>query len=132
MGEPKKSSGNLLWGPIESIETARKVRIPSLFMAAFGAAAWILIAINGLFSPSPYGHWAILYASILSLVAWGLYQMKKAAAITALVFALAGLLSGGGGFKMVADLVMLFAAVAAIRGTLAYSLLTQNAEAPKK
>ena len=129
--KPKTSLNNLLWGPIESLEIARKARLPSLCLTALGAAIWVIIAVNGLFSTSLYGHWAFFYAVVLSLVAWGLYKLRKEAAIVALVVALLGLLSGGGYFKLGADMVMLLAAVAAIRGTLAYSLLIRQAEASK-
>ena len=126
MAEPQKSINSLLWGPIESIEIARKARLPSLCLTAFGAAIWVMIAVNGLFSPSLYGYWAFFYVVVLSLVAWGLYKMRKEAAIVALVVALLGLLSGGGYLKLGADMAMLLAAVAAIRGTLAYSLLIRQ------
>ncbi|MCK4508754.1 MAG: hypothetical protein KAU27_09440 [Desulfuromonadales bacterium] len=125
MAESKTSLSNLLWGPIESLEGTRKARLPSLCLTACGAAVWLMIAVNGFFSSSLYGYWAFFYVVILSLVAWGLYKMRKEAAIVALVVALLGLLSGGGYLKFGADLVMLLAAVAAIRGTLAYSLLNR-------
>jgi hypothetical protein len=123
--KPKTSRNNRLWGPIESLEIARKARLPSLCLTACGAAIWVMIAVNSLFSPSLYGYWAFFYVVVLSLVAWGLYKMRKEAAIVALVVALLGLLSGGGYLKLGADLIMLLAAVAAIRGTLAYSLLNR-------
>ncbi len=127
MTESKTSLNNLLFAPIESVEGARKARLPSLCLAAFSATIWALIALNGLFSPGAYGYWAIAYSVVLALVAWGLYQMRKEAAVVALVVALIGLLSGGGYFKIVADILMLLVAVAAIRGTLAYALLTRQA-----
>ena len=126
MTEPKTSLNNLLWGPIESLEGARKACLPSLCLTSCGAAIWVMIAVNGLFSPSLYGYWAFFYVVVLSLVAWGLYKMRKEAAIVALVVALLGLLSGGGYFKLGADMLMLLAAVAAVRGTLAYSLLIRQ------
>ncbi len=125
MTKPKTSLNNLLWGPIESLEVAQKARLPSLCLTLCGAGVWVMIAVNGLFSPSLYGYWSVLYVVVLSLVAWGLYKMRKEAAIVALVVALLGLLSGGGYLKLGADLIMLLAAVAAIRGTLAYSLLNR-------
>jgi hypothetical protein len=102
-----------------------------LCFSALSAAVWVIIALNGLFSPSGYGYWAIFYAVILALVAWGLYKMRKEAAIVAMVIAVTGLLSGGGSLKILADIAMLIVAVAAIRGTLAYSLLSQQAGTQK-
>ena len=128
MTKSKTSFSNLLWGPIESVDLAKMARLPSLWFTAFGAALWVIIAVFGLFTPSAYGHWAIIYAIALSLIAWGLLKMRKIAAVFALVVALVGLLSGGGVLKIVSDVVMLFVAVAAIRGTFAYSLLTQQQE----
>jgi hypothetical protein len=122
---------NLLCGPIESITMAKKVRLPSLCLTAFGAAIWLIIAVSGLFSPGMYGHWPIVYAIVLCLVAWGLYKMRKEAAVVALVIALIGLLSGGGSFNFATNTLMLLVAVAAIRGTFAYSLLTRQPGASK-
>lgn len=126
MKKPKTSLSQLLCGPIASVEMAKKVRLPSLCVTAFGAAIWAIIAMNGLFSPGVYGYWAIVYSVVLALVAWGLYKMRKEAAVVALAVALVGLLSGGGLFKMVVDILLLLVSVAAIRGTLAYSLLTRK------
>ena len=122
----KTSLNNLLWGPIESVALAKMVRLPSLCLTAFSAVIWAIIAVNSLFSPSPYGYWAIASAVVLFLVACGLYKMRKEAAVVALVVALMGLLSGGGYLKVAADMVMLLVAVAAIRGTFAYSLLIRK------
>jgi hypothetical protein len=47
------------------------------------------------------------------------------------VIALIGLLSGNSLFKIVVDLILLLVSVAAIRGTLAYSLLIRQAKADK-
>lgn len=131
MAKPKTPLINLLCGPIESIAIAEKFCMPSLCFTAFGAAIWLIIAISDLFSPSMYGHWPMFYSIILSLVAWGLYKMRKEAAVVALVVALIGLLSGGGSFKLATHTLMLLFAVAAIRGTFAYSLLTRQPGASK-
>ncbi len=126
MEKKKTSLSNLLCGPIASVDIAKKVRLPSLCLTAFSATIWAIIAINGLFSPDFYGYWAIVYSVVLALVAWGLYKMRKEAAIVALAVALLGLLSGGGVFKIVVDILLLLVSVAAIRGTLAFSLLTRK------
>ena len=126
MAKPKTSLINLLYGPIEAVDLAKKVRLPSLCFTAFSATIWAIIAINGLFSPNVYGYWAIAYSVVLALVAWGLYKMRKEAAVVALAVALIGLLSGGGFFKVVVDIILLLVSVAAIRGTFAYSLLTRK------
>lgn len=131
MTESKTSLNNLLFAPIKSVEGTKKARLPSLCLTAFGAAIWAVIAINGLFSPSAYGYWAVAYSVVLALVAWGLYRMRKEAAIVALVVALIDLLSGGSYFKIIADVVLSLVAVAAIRGTFAYSLLTRRAQISK-
>lgn len=128
MTESKTSLNNLLFTPIESVEGAKKARLPSLCLTAFGAVIWALIALNGLYSPGAYGYWAIAYSVVLALVAWGLYQMRKEAAVVALTVALIGLLSGGGYFKIATDMAMLLVAVAAIRGTFAYALQTRQAK----
>ena len=131
MSESKASLSNRLCGPIESIETAKKACLPALTLTACSATIWTLIALNGLFSPSSYGYWSIVYAVALGSVAWGLYKMRKEAAVVALVIALIGLLSGNSLFKIVVDLILLLVSVAAIRGTLAYSLLIRQAKADK-
>ena len=84
MAKPKTSLINLLYGPIEAVDLAKKVRLPSLCFTAFSATIWAIIAINGLFSPNFYGYWAIAYSVVLALVAWGLYKMRKEAAVVAL------------------------------------------------
>jgi len=127
----KTSLSNLLCGPIESIESAKKACLPALYLTAFGAIIWALIAINGLFSPSSYGYWAIVYSVALGCVAWGLHKMRKEAAIVALAIALIGLLSGSSLFKIVVDIILLLVSVAATRGTLAYSLLSRQTRADK-
>jgi hypothetical protein len=126
VAKPKTSFINLLCGPIESVDIAKKVRLPSLCFTTFSATIWAIIAINGLFSPSGYGYWAIVYSVVLALVAWGLYKMRKEAAVVAMAVALVGLLSGGGFFKVVVDIILLLVSVAAIRGTFAHSLLTRK------
>lgn len=131
MVKSKTSLSNLLCGPIESLDTARKVRLPSLYLTAFGAVVWAIIAINGLFSPGPYGYWSIVYSVALGCVAWGLYKMRKEAAVVALAIALIGLLSGSSLFKIVVEIILLLVSVAAIRGTLAYSLLIRQTKADK-
>jgi len=57
--------------------------------------------------------------------------MRKEAAIVAMAIALIGLLSGSSLFKIVVDMILLLVSVAAIRGTLAYSLLSQQTRADK-
>ena len=131
MVKSKASLSNLLCGPIESIDTAKKACLPALSFTAFSATIWALIAINGLFSPSSYGYWSIVYSVALGCVAWGLYKMRKEAAVVALAIALIGLLSGNSLFKIVVDILLLLVSVAAIRGTLAFSLLTRQTRADK-
>jgi len=131
VSESKTSLSNLLCGPIGSIDTAKKACVPALSLTAFSAIIWSLIAINGFFSPSSYGYWSIVYSVTLGCVAWGLYKMRKEAAIVAMAIALIGLLSGSSLFKIVVDMILLLVSVAAIRGTLAYSLLSQQTRADK-
>jgi len=131
VSDAKTSLSNRLCGPIESIESAKNARLPALVLTAFSGTIWALIAMNGLFSPSSYGYWSIVYAVALGCVAWGLYKMRKEAAVVALVIALIGLLSGSSLLKLVVDMILLLVSVAAIRGTLAYSLLNRQAMAEK-
>jgi len=131
VSESKTSLSNLLCGPIGSIDTAKKACVPALSLTTFSAIIWSLIAINGFFSPSSYGYWSIVYSVTLGCVAWGLHKMRKEAAIATLAIALIGLLSGSSLFKIVVDIILLLVSVAAIRGTLAYSLLSQQTSADK-
>ena len=121
MANPKKSFNNLFFRPIESVDLAKKLRLPSLCLTLFCAVIWIINAFSG-----SYGYWAIAYSVVLSLIAWGLYNMRKEAAVVAMIVALVGLLFDNGAFRILADFVMLLFAVAAIRGTFAYSLLTRQ------
>lgn len=123
MAEQKTSLSDLLLGPIKSLEMAKKFRLPSLCLSALSAAFWIIMAVTGLLSPGAYGHWPIVYASVAALLAWGLYKMRKEAAVIALIISLVELLSGSTSLEVVKALVAFLVAVAAIRGTFAYSLL---------
>ena len=126
MNKPKASIRNLVWPPIETEETARLARMPSLVFAVFGAFIWFVIAIITPFQQSIYGYWAIVSAIIFVLIAFGLYKMRREAAIAAFVVSLIGLIFHWGNIKMASDALMMIIDVLAIRGIFSYVHLTQS------
>ena len=126
MHNSKSSIRNLVWHPIETEEAARLARMPSLVFTVFGAFIWIVIAVVTPFQQSIYGYWGIVAAIIFCLIAFGLYKMRREAAIAALVVSLIGLIFHWGNIKMASDALMMLIDLLAIRGIYSYVRLTQN------
>ena len=126
MNKPKAPIQNLVWHPIETEEAARLARMPSLVFAIFGAFIWFVIAIATPFKQSIYGYWAIVSAIIFIIIAFGLYKMRREAAIAAFVVSFIGLIFHWGNIKMASDALMMIVDVLAIRGIFSYAHLIQS------
>jgi hypothetical protein len=123
MDKIRQSIKNLFWFPIETVETAKLARMPALAFSAFGATIWSTITIVGFFSPSKFGHLAILYALLFIVISWGLLRMRREAAIAGLIFSLFGCVFHWGGVQAISNALMVVIDVLAIRGTFAYARL---------
>ena len=101
-------------------------RMPSLVFSILSAFIWAIIAIITPFVQSIYGYRAIVFATITIIIAFGLYKMRREAAIAAFVISLIGLISHWGNIKMASDALMMVIDIIAIRGIFSYVLLTQR------
>ena len=126
MDKPKPSFKNFFWYPIETVEAAKLSRMPALIFSVFGAAIWSIIEIFGFFSPSKFGHWAILWAVLLIVISWGLLRMRREAAIAGIVFTFVGLVFNWGIRQAIQGVLMLLIYGLAIRGTFAYMRLSKD------
>lgn len=123
---PEVSLKIFLWGTIDSVEAAKASRIPLLFLSIFRAFLWFILTVPGLFVPNVYGYWDIAYTVLFLLISWGLYKMRKEAAVGALVIALYGLFVIGDLQQFLSNLFMLHFAVCATRGIFAYARFNQS------
>jgi len=128
MNKPNASIRNLVWHPIETEKAARLARMPSLVFAIFGAFIWFVIAIVTPFKQSIYGYLAIISAIIFIIIAFGLYKMRREAAIAAFVVSLIGLIFHWCNIQMASDAFMMIIDVLAIRGIFSYVHLTQSGD----
>jgi hypothetical protein len=129
MGKPKVSVKNLIWFPLQTEDAARLARMPALVFAALGAAIWSIIAIVRLFTPSTYGSWAIFYAILSILISWGLFRMRREAAIAGFILSLVSLFFDSGSIQAISQaLVGLIVYHCAIRGTFAYLHLSKHSK----
>ena len=126
MDTPKISLKIFLWGTIDTIEAAKASRVPLLVLSIFRASLWLFIAIPGLFIPNIYEHWDIFYAVLFVLISWGLYKMRKEAAVGAVILSMYGLLLNGELQQVLSNLFMLHFAVCAARGIFAYYRLNKQ------
>ncbi len=126
MDKLRPSFKNFFWYPLETVEAAKLSRMPALIFSAFGAAIWSVIAIVGFFSPSKFGHWAILYAVLFIVISWGLLRMRREAAIAVFVLSFVGFVFHWGSIQAISDIFMLLIDALAIRGTFAYVRLNEN------
>lgn len=104
------------------------MRLPALISATFGALIWSAIAIASLFEQSVYGNWAVAYAALFCLIAWGLYKMRREAAIAGFAVPFVGIFFDWGSSKVFSDALMMIIAVFAILGTFAYARLNKPEE----
>jgi len=111
---------------MKTVEAAKLSRMPALIFSAFGAVIWSIIAIFGFFSPSKYGHWAILWAALLIAISWGLLRMRREAAIAGIVFTFVGLVFNWETRQAIQGALMLLIYGLAIRGTFAYVRLSKD------
>jgi hypothetical protein len=112
---------NFLCNSLETTETARTMRLAALILTAFGALIWSVIAVASLFEQSVYGNWTIAYASLFCLIAWGLYKMRREAAIAGFAVSFLGIFFDWGSNKVFSDSLMMIIDVFAIWGTFAYT-----------
>ncbi len=122
----KPTIAKFFWLPIETEETARRMRVPALAFGAFSTFVWFVIAVGNFFSPSIYGNWSIVNAALFGLISWGLYKMRREAAIAGFIVSLIGLILDRGISKTTSDLLLLVLDIFALRGTFAYVRLGQK------
>ena len=125
MDERKWRLRDLIWWPIETASLAKRAALPCLIFAGFGAFIWTVIAIGGFFSESSFGHWAVLWAVLWILVAWGLHRMRPEAAIAGFILSLIALINNWGGYRAIGEAFVVILYVQAIRGTFAYKHFSQ-------
>lgn len=117
----------LFWPPVETALDTKRARIPSLGISIYCAFMWTLYTIIGFFTSSIYKGWDISYAILFTLISWGLYKMRREAAIGGFVFCFGGLiLDGSLNWVSFQTLIMLVCYFQAIRGTFAYVRLSQG------
>jgi hypothetical protein len=127
LDNPKPTIAKLFWPSIETREFARLLRVPALAFGAFSAFIWSVIAVGNLLSRSIYGNWAMVYAILFSLISWGLYKMRREAAIVSCLFSLFGLIFIRGTIQTISGLSMLWVDILAVKGIFAYVRLGETA-----
>lgn len=103
------------------------MRLPALVFAGFGACLWAAIAIGTLFTAAVDQVWASLARSVVSAVIWwGLYHMKKPAALASLATDAAGVVLGWGTIKALTAFLGVLCSILAVKATHAYARLQRD------
>jgi hypothetical protein len=138
VGDRRWSRRDILWVPVYTPGLAKWARGPALIFAVLFAFGWTSIALVGLFVPSTYGHWDIIYAIVWILVTWGLLEIRPEAAIGGFVLSVFGFIGEIEGSLHIArtffsiarhfflSIVMVWTFGQAIRGTFAYQRLAKR------
>ena len=121
----KTNKGNEIrrWYSIDTLEKAKITRLPALLFSIFAGLIWTIIGIGGLFGESSFGNWSFLYAGIMILIAYGLFKMRREAAIAGVILYCVGFPSNWGTSQAIQDATMIFIQGIALYGTIAFARL---------
>ncbi|MGA2192833.1 MAG: hypothetical protein ABSG42_05570 [Nitrospirota bacterium] len=95
---------DIIWWPVETESQAKQAIFVCLIFTCYGAVTWTFSEINRLlFSPFPNGYFniissllgATLQPAILILIAWGLFKIKRGAAIAGFGFFFISIIQSG-------------------------------------
>jgi len=115
----------LIWHDIKTVEAAKTARVPALVFSIFGTFLWAVIAIvTVLGHKSTDGNLVYLYLAFFASISFGLFKMRREAAIAYFVVSIVAVIfAGGHTTKLLSAVAGVFVALLAIRGTYTFARL---------
>lgn len=110
---------------MKTVEAAKTARVPALVFSIFGAIIWSVIAISTVFGhKSIYGYSAFLSLVLYTAISFGLFKMRREAAVAYFVVSIVAVVfAWGHTAKLIPEIAGVFVALVSIRGTLSYARL---------
>jgi hypothetical protein len=120
---------DLIWH-IKTVDAAKIARIPALVFSIFGSFIWSVITIATVFGQkSIYGYSAFLYLVLYTAISFGLFKMRRDAAIIYFVVSIVAVVfAWGHTFKLISEIAGVFVALLSVCGTFTYTRLCRNGE----
>lgn len=117
----------IIWD-MKTVEATKMARVPALVFSIFGAFTWAVIAIATLSGhKSIYGYSAFLYLVLFTTISFGLFKMRREAAILYFVVCIVAVVFAWGHTgKLISEIAGVFVAILSVRGTVSYARLCGN------
>jgi hypothetical protein len=119
----------LIWD-FKSVKAAKTARVPALAFSIYGTFTWAVIAIATVFGHrSIYGYSVFLYLALFTTISFGLFKMRREAAIAYFVVSIVGVVFAWGHTnKVISEIAGVFVALLSVRGTFSYACLSGKNE----
>jgi len=129
MGNNQVKIKELIWN-IKTVEAAKTARVPALIFASFGAFIWSVITIATLIGhKSIYGYSAFFSLVLYTAISFGLFKMRREAAIAYFVVSIVNVVfAWGHTAKLISEIAGVLVALLSVSGTFSYARLCERGE----